>query len=405
MKFSCDNFHFSASHRSMQKFNLYYLFILIVVSCNNKTSDEGILSTDDKSWALTGFEKQDHVNPILQPSDKMKFVCPISKKEVKWEERNVLNPSAIVKDNKVFLFYRAQDTKGTSRIGLAISEDGLHFEKNSSPVFYPKEDDMQSYEWNYMKLNGESLDQDCVSCYFDGAEDPRIIESEDGKYIMTYTAYDGKKARLALASSTDLINWEKHGLVLKDDSLKDLWSKSGAILTKQNGNKMIATQINGYYWMYFGDTNLYMAYSKDLINWDIAINKENGEMISVLHPRKGYFDSRLVEPGPYALLTKEGILLIYNSSNAANFNDPDLAEYTYTAGQALFDKEAPYKLIDRTDHYFIHPEKDYELVGEVNNVCFVEGLVFFKNKWFLYYGTGDSKIAVAVSESNEIVSE
>ena len=35
-------------------------------------------------------------------------------------------------------------------------------------------------------------------------------------------------------------------------------------------------------------------------------------------------------------------------------------------------------------------------MGQVNRVCFVEGLVNYKSKWFLYYGTGDSKIAVAV---------
>jgi predicted GH43/DUF377 family glycosyl hydrolase len=106
----------------------------------------------------------------------------------------------------------------------------------------------------------------------------------------------------------------------------------------------------------------------------------------------------LVEPGPYALLKDEGILLIYNASNAANFNDPKLPEFTYAAGQALFDKAQPYKLLDRTESYFIHPDKDYEKIGEVNEVCFVEGLVFFKDQWFLYYGTADSKIAVAVAK-------
>jgi predicted GH43/DUF377 family glycosyl hydrolase len=110
----------------------------------------------------------------------------------------------------------------------------------------------------------------------------------------------------------------------------------------------------------------------------------------------GYFDSRLVEPGPFALLQKEGIVLIYNGSNAANFNTSELPKFTYAAGQALFDKNQPYKLIDRTPNHFIHPDKPYEKMGEVNEVCFVEGLVFFKNKWFLYYGTADSKIAVAV---------
>jgi predicted GH43/DUF377 family glycosyl hydrolase len=75
-----------------------------------------------------------------------------------------------------------------------------------------------------------------------------------------------------------------------------------------------------------------------------------------------------------------------------------LPKYTYAAGQALFDLNIPYKLIDRSNSYFIFPNKDYELVGEVNNVCFVEGLVSFKNKWYLYYGTADSKIGVAIAK-------
>ena len=112
----------------------------------------------------------------------------------------------------------------------------------------------------------------------------------------------------------------------------------------------------------------------------------------------GYFDSRLVEPGPFALLQKQGIVLIYNGSNAANYNYSGLPKFTYAASQALFDKEQPYKLIDRMEGYFIHPDKPYEKTGEVNEVCFVEGLVYFKKQWFLYYGTADSKIAVAVKK-------
>jgi predicted GH43/DUF377 family glycosyl hydrolase len=98
------------------------------------------------------------------------------------------------------------------------------------------------------------------------------------------------------------------------------------------------------------------------------------------------------------LLSEKGILLIYNSSNALNNNDPSLPAYTYAASQALFDKDNPVKLINRLDSYFIYPDKPYEKTGEVNNVCFVEGLVFFRDQWLLYYGTADSKIAVAVKK-------
>ena len=105
----------------------------------------------------------------------------------------------------------------------------------------------------------------------------------------------------------------------------------------------------------------------------------------------------------YAEFVKDGIVLIYNGSNASNYNDPALPKFTYSAGQALFDKENPYKLISRLDEHFIFPDKPYEKTGEVNEVCFVEGLVYFKNQWLLYYGTADSKIAVAIrTESKKL---
>lgn len=356
-------------------------FALMLSSCNISTPLEEVKqSSIIPGWIMAGFEKVDSLNPILVPSTTETFLCPVSKKQVAWNERNVLNPAAVVKDGKVYLLFRSQDTAMTSRLGLAVSEDGLHFTKQANPVFYPDNDSMKKYEWK------------------GGVEDPRIVEAPDGTYILTYTSYDGKTARLCLASSKDLVHWTKHGLVLNTDRYRDTWSKSGAIVVENKNGKMVAVKIDGKYWMYFGDTNLFIATSDDLIHWTVAENAESQKMIEVLHPRMGYFDSRLVEPGPYAMLKNEGILLIYNGSNAANFNDAGLPKFTYSAGQALFDKTRPYKLIARTDSSFIKPDKPYEKIGEVNEVCFVEGLVYFKNKWFLYYGTADSKIAVAVKK-------
>lgn len=373
----------------MKQIALVFSVAVTFLSCKHHTD------TNNNSWQLTGFVKTDSINPMLQPTDKLSFHCPLQNITTHWAERNVLNPAAVVRNDTVFLFFRAQDTNGTSRIGMATSTDGLHFSPAAAPVFYPAADSMKVYEWDHKRdSTGGAL---CKTC-FDGTEDPRIVESGDGTYIMTYTAYDGKTARLAIASSKDLKSWTKHGLVLRSEKYNNQWSKSGAIVVKQSGTKMLATKINGKYWMYFGDTDLFMASSDDLLHWEVAENAENKKMIAVLHPRPGYFDSRLVEPGPYALLKDEGILLIYNASNAANFNDTTLPQFTYAAAQALFDKNNPHKLINRSETYFIHPDKAYEKIGEVNEVCFVEGLVFFKNKWFLYYGTADSKIAVAVKE-------
>jgi predicted GH43/DUF377 family glycosyl hydrolase len=220
-------------------------------------------------------------------------------------------------------------------------------------------------------------------------------ERDDGTYIMTYTAYDGKVARLCVASSTNLVKWIKHGLVLQGKYV-DSWSKSGAIVAKQVGEKIVAKKINGKYWMYFGDTDLFLATSDDLIHWQPVVD-ENQKFKSILQPRKNYFDSRLVESGPYALLTDKGIVLIYNGMNLDVGGDSTIAKGAYCAGQALFDKNDPSKLIDRLEKNFLRPDKPYEISGQINQVCFVEGLVPFHGKWFLYFGTADSKIAVAVS--------
>jgi beta-1,2-mannosidase len=360
---------------------LIILFSLLLYSCGaKKEATETEKPARDSSWAMLPFTKVDSVNPVLLPGENS-FRDPIWKKQIKWDEKDVFNPAAIVRDNKVYLLFRAEDKigkyAGTSRLGLAVSDDGLHFTKMKEPVFFPDNDSLKIYEWE------------------GGVEDPRVVESEDGKYILTYTAYDGKVARLLLATSTDLQHWTKHGLVLRGKH-KDTWSKSGAIVAAQDGSRIVAKKINGKYWMYFGDTDLFMATSDDLINWTPI--EENGKLLSVLKPREQYFDSRLVESGPYALLQEKGILLIYNSMNHDSVGDPTIPKGAYCAGQALFDKNEPTKMIDRLEKNFMRPEKDYEITGQINQVCFLEGLVPFNGKWFLYYGTADSKIAVAVKE-------
>jgi beta-1,2-mannosidase len=364
----------------IQKSAGFILIVVLSIACSTKdkiTSTE----THDTTWAFLPFVKVDSVNPVLAASDGT-FDCPILKKKVSWEEKDVFNPAAVVRNGAVHLIYRAEDKigkyAGTSRLGLAISHDGLHFERMKVPVFYPKEDSMKIYEWE------------------GGVEDPRVVEREDGIYFMTYTAYDGTTARLCLANSSDLIHWKKLGTVLTGGHV-NTWSKSGAIISKQVDERIVAQKINGKYWMYFGDTDLYLATSDDLIRWQPV--EENGKLKPVLQPRKGYFDSRLVESGPYALQTDNGIVLLYNGMNHDTEGDTAIAKGAYCAGQALFDANDPTKLIDRLEKNFLRPDKPYEISGQINQVCFVEGMVPFKGKWFLYFGTADSKIAVAVSET------
>ncbi|MEN9686023.1 MAG: hypothetical protein RLZZ28_1809 [Bacteroidota bacterium] len=359
------------------------------------------INNGGNQWALLGFEKIDAANPILS-AGKNSFTDPVTGKQIAWEEKDVFNPAVVVKDNRVYMFYRAQDKiglpGGTSRIGLAISKDGIHFERNPSPVLFPDKDAFLTYEWQ------------------GGCEDPRIVEDEQGIYYMTYTSYDGTTARLLLATSKDLFHWQKKGPVFArayQGKYLNHWSKSGSIVSRYVNGKILAAKINGKYWMYWGDQNIWAATSTDLINWTpVEMSREEKPLIPlkgiavkmpelkiVVGTRNKKFDSDLVEPGPPAMLTEQGILLLYNSRNIPSIGDTSLAEGTYAAGQVLMDAKDPVKVIKRLDNYFIHPNKPYELNGQVSRVCFVEGLANFQDKWFLYYGTADSKIAVALRKA------
>lgn len=342
--------------------------------------------TASKPWMLGPFQKRNAVNPILDANRQSTFFCPVRKTIVRWEEKDVYNPTAVVRNNKVYLIYRAEDTVrrvgGTSRLGLAVSSDGLHFTRMPKPVFYPSNDAMKVYEWE------------------GGCEDPRIVESPNGVYVMTYTAYDGDKARLCVATSKDLVSWQKHGLAFdqyEGGKYRNQWSKSGAIVGKRVGNRLVAERINGTYWMYWGDQpQLRMATSPDLIHWTPL--ETDGKPTPAAESRRGRHDVRLIEPGPYALLTPAGILLIYNGMNDAVNGDTNLPEGAYSGGQLLFDANDPAKLLDRSETYFIRPDQPYEVQGQVNQVVFLEGMVPFRGRWFLYYGTADSKIGVATAK-------
>ncbi len=355
-----------------------------------------VFAQKTQSWMLGPFQKMDAANPILEAKANTTFACPVRGETVRWEEKDVFNPAVVVRNGKVYMIYRAEDKvgkyAGTSRLGLAVSSDGVHFKRMPKPVFYPDNDFMKKYEWE------------------GGCEDPRIVETEDGHYVMTYTSYDGDKARLCVASSQDLVKWQKHGLAFNNfiKGNRDFWSKSGAIVCKKVGDRFIATKINGKYWMYWGDqAQLYVATSDDLINWYPSTkpkytsyqpqNVSDVNCVAVASTRPGKHDSRLLESGPPAFLTKKGIVLIYNGMNYAQTGDPTLPEGAYAAGQFLFDAENPAQLNDRSENYFIKPDRPYEITGQINQVCFVEGLASYKGKWFLYYGTADSKIAVAVA--------
>ena len=340
----------------------------------------------EKAWMLGPFHRPSSASPILTKDTLSTFFDPLLEQTVAWESMAAFNPAAIVRSDTIFVLYRAEEKLGEkeigghrSRIGISYSTDGVSYRKRQAPVLYPAPDDQQQYEWP------------------GGVEDPRLVETEEGHYVLTYTQWNRKFPRLAVATSKDLKNWTKHGPIFedyKDGKYHNRETKSGAILTRLEENRLVAAKVNGRYWMYFGVPHIWLAYSEDLIHW-IPLETHEGKLAAVLSPRPGYFDSWLVEAGPPPVLTENGIVVLYNAGNSQQIGVKDLGNRVYTGGQALFDAKAPWKLLDRSSQPFIQPELPFEKSGQYSDgTTFIEGLVYFKDHWYLYYGTADSRVGM-----------
>ncbi len=326
---------------------------LLAATCCSAASHPGVVITADR------VSEQ----PLLGPGQA-------------WTEFGLFNPTAVLAGSKTVLLFRAQDRKQTSRIGYAESTDGVHFKIRPDPVLSPEAD----YEKN------------------GGVEDPRVVRI-NGVYYLTYTGYDTHSAQLCLATSSDLIHWQRKGIIMPayKGTWNTQWTKSGAILP---------VQINGKWWMYYlgtradpdGKSRDYMglASSSDLLHWTDATEKP------VLDRRPGEFDSRVMEPGPAPFLTDAGILLLYNGADD---------HLVYGPGWVLFDRHDPRRVIARADRPFAVPTFEWEKTGNVPNVIFLEGAVPRSNTAAAntleltgYYGAADKyigslKIAVSLRGS------
>lgn len=303
--------------------------------CQNKPSKVKKMVT---LWPGGSFIKYEH-NPIMQPGSG-------------FELKRVYNPAVIVENGKFSMLYRAEgENTGTGAIGLAFSEDGIHFERYSNnPVIVQ--------EYDYEK---------------GGVEDPRLVKFGE-KYYLTYTGVDIQAAgNICLATSTDLINWTKEGEILQPHN--GAWNshqiKAGAIVPEK---------INGKYVMYLQgekepwQARIGIAYSDDLIHWYEPLPEP------IVRPRVNYFDSMGTEPGA-AVVLAEGILLIYNGWDK---------DHVHKTGWILFSKENPAVVLARCENPILESTEDWE-----GHIVFTESIVEYDGTWYLHYGIMDKFIGVA----------
>ncbi|KAJ4421336.1 hypothetical protein N0V82_003847 [Gnomoniopsis sp. IMI 355080] len=332
--------------------------------------------------------------PIITPNVSSTFYDPVSKEQVSWEALHTFNPAAVVRENRIHLLYRAEDDSGgdvigghVSRLGLAVSDDGVNFQRMPEPVFYPANDDQKERE-----VPG-------------GTEDPRLVESPGGGYVLTYTQWSRERESysVGIATSLDLHHWTKHGPAFagalggRYDNLK--YKSAGIVTRLHSDGRLLATQLQGKYWMYWGEVEVGLAFSDDLVHWT-PCEEAPGQLLVLLRARPGKADSGFPEVGPPAMLTERGIVLLYNGKNADGDDDRDPKRQagTYSVFEAVFSASDPGRLLERTEEPVFEPELPFERSGQYTaGTTFAEGLVVFKGAWWLYYGAADSFVGTATA--------
>jgi predicted GH43/DUF377 family glycosyl hydrolase len=283
-------------------------------------------------------------NPVLLPN-------PTSD----WECYNVFNPGVLHHSGLFHMFYRAQGLDWVSRIGYAVSRDGVHWNRLRRPVLEP--------------IDGTDSR---------GVEDPRVVEI-DGTFYMTYTAYGrefhgkGEPTHLGggilpmIARSENLMSWERLGPIVRGEDNKD-----HVLFPRKIGGRFVALHRR---W-----PHVWLAHSDDLLTW------HDDDMAQVFGPRPDCWDSKSVGANGVPIETEHGWLLLYHGYDE---------EHVYRFGVCLLDLADPSRVIRRPRAPIFWPEELWELRGDVPNVVFSCGNPVVDTKIYVYYGAGDHVVGLA----------
>jgi len=218
-----------------------------------------------------------------------------------------------------------------------------------------------------------------------GCEDPRIVEFE-GSFYVFYTAFDGKKARVAIAKTDNFIEYTKLGVINHF-----YWDKDAFIFPERIGGKIA--------YMHRVEPNIQLDYFESFDQL-LSINswedyQEKLETSTIMKPKFFWEDLKIGGSVP-PIKTEKGWLLLYHAV------DDNLV---YRGSVALLDLKNPSKVIARIPYPMLEPEEEYELIGDVNNVVFPEGGYIYNGELYIYYGAADKYIALAKIGMDELFDE
>lgn len=327
----------------------------------------------------------------------------IRKTDLGFENEGVLNPAVIQEGNTVHMLYRAVSKGNYSSIGYCRIEGPLNVvDRSDTPLVFPQSD----YESH-------------------GVEDPRIVMIDD-VYYLSYTAYDGINALGALALSCDLVNFEKQGIMVPElsyDEFRRLAESKGEISEKY-------LRYNEHGQVLEKDHKKVLVWDKNVIFFPRKINgnfvflhriRPDIQLVSVasladltpefwqhyllnlsqnivLAPKYDH-EVSYIGGGCPPIETESGWIVIYHGVHDT------VQGYVYSACVALLDLDQPLKELARLPYALFGPEFEWELNGEVNNVCFPTGTALFGDTLYIYYGAADEQIACASVSLSALINE
>ena len=280
------------------------------------------------------------------------------------EAYNVFNPGVIYRDSLFHMFYRAQGLDWISRIGYAVSQDGIHWNRLRRPILEPM----------------DSSDSR-------GLEDPRVTELGDWVY-MTYTAFGSTFQGAAepthagggilpmIARSRNLLTWERIGPLVRGEDNKD--------------HVLFPRRINGRYVAFHRRApKVWLAESEDLKKWPEEL------MRPIFAPRvENNWDSFRVGAAGVPIETRFGWLMIYHAYDPAR---------TYRLGVCLLDLQNPAVVLHRPKEAIMEPRELWELRGDVPNVVFSCANPVVGDQVYVFYGGADHCIGLATVSLAELL--
>jgi predicted GH43/DUF377 family glycosyl hydrolase len=286
----------------------------------------------------------------------------LTTKDVPFRVNSIFNAGAVKYKNVYLLLCRVELPIGRSSFVIARSDDGKKFIVDDKPCLSPEDhgEFNELTEW--------------------GIEDPRIVHI-DSKYLITYTGYSKHLPLVILAETTDFKQYKIIGPITEPSN------KDCAIFPEK---------IDGYYWKMDRPSVdkhnfVWLNRSKDLVHW--------GGFKYMVGPMPGTWAADKIGGSTPPVRTDRGWLFLFHGVRGFGISN------IYKIGVMLSDLEKPWIVKHFSKEPILAPDKDYERVGDVQNVVFTNGWIIEESGDVkIYYSGADTNICLAETSVNYLLS-